>query len=220
VELVDLRFYVHDLELVDAHGAAVPVAFDEDGAFQTARLALIDLEDGSAACRNGSPALHATIRGRTRRGAFTLLRGRLGVPFEMNHGDPAQDPPPLAPTAMQWSWLGGHTFLRFDVRLQGRPLSIHLGSYGCSGEIGHVQGCRWPNRPRFEVPLSGSPSASIGPIPFDLLPLLRAALAAGPESRGCMGDPEAPGCVAVFAALGLSARDGTAAGLVQGLGGR
>ena len=215
VELVDLRLYVHDLELVDATGRAVPVTLDDDGAFQTTRIALLDFEDASGACRNGSPQVHTALHGRAPAGQYVALRGTLGVPFELNHGYPSKDPPPLAPTAMQWSWLSGHTFLRFEAHVNDRPVRAHMGSEGCTGDLGNVAGCKFPNRARFEAAL---PHGLAEPVHFDLAPLLHAALAGGAESRGCMGAPDDPGCAAVYDALGLSRLDGAATGKVHGLG--
>jgi uncharacterized repeat protein (TIGR04052 family) len=215
VLLVDLRLYVHDLELVDSTGRASPVTLDDDGSFQTTRVAMLDFEDASGACRNGSPQLHTALHGRAAGGQYVALRGVIGVPFDLNHGDPATDPPALAPTAMQWSWLSGHTFLRFEAHVNDRPVRAHMGSEGCTGDMGNVAGCKFPNRARFEVPL---PHGLAAPVRFDLTPLLRAALAGGPESRGCMGAPDDPGCAAVYDALGLSRVDGTATGKVRGLG--
>jgi uncharacterized repeat protein (TIGR04052 family) len=39
----------------------------------------------------------------------------MGVPFELNHGDPTIAPSPLNITAMFWNWQGGYKFLRTDV---------------------------------------------------------------------------------------------------------
>jgi len=113
----DLRFFVSEVELVDANGKGVPVALDQDGIWQYKSAALIDLEDGTGACRNGNAATHAAVTGSVPDGHYTGLRFTVGVPFELNHGDTLSAPSPLNMTAMFWSWQGGYKFIRAEVAL-------------------------------------------------------------------------------------------------------
>ncbi len=59
----DLRFFGSSVSLLTADGTAIPVSLDQGGVWQYQLLALIDLEDGTGACRNGNAALHAEISG-------------------------------------------------------------------------------------------------------------------------------------------------------------
>jgi hypothetical protein len=62
----DYRFYVSEVHLIDAAGRAVPVALAQDGAWQLDNLALLDFENGSGPCRNGTAATNTTVRARCR----------------------------------------------------------------------------------------------------------------------------------------------------------
>jgi uncharacterized repeat protein (TIGR04052 family) len=208
VEPLDLRLFVHDLRLVRADGALVPIRLDDDGRFQTARVALLDFEDGTAGCRNGSPETRTVVSGHALPGEYVGIRFRIGVPFEDNHDNPDLAPSPLNLTAMEWSWNAGHTFLRFDVRANGKPIVFHTGSTGCQGTVGHVTGCARPNRA--EVAIDGFSPAK-NEVVFDLLPILSAGLSSGPNGTpgdGCMGAPDDPDCPALLGALGLDASTG------------
>ncbi len=112
---VDLRFFVSDVVLLRTDGPAIPVVLDQDGVWQYKSLALVDLEDASGGCRNGTPAMHAEVTGTVPEGSYVGLRFALGVPFEMNHIDSSAAPSPLNLTAMEWNWQNGYKFLRAEV---------------------------------------------------------------------------------------------------------
>lgn len=115
----DFRFFVSAVELLSAEGKAVPLALDQDDIWQYKNVALVDLEDGSGPCSNGTKAVHAEVTGRAPRGNYTGVRFTLGVPFELNHGDPTIAPSPLNITAMFWNWQGGYKFLKADMNSTG-----------------------------------------------------------------------------------------------------
>ena len=50
--LRDLRFYVHDVMLLDDAGSAVRLEIVPDGQWQDEQVALIDLEDGTGDCQH------------------------------------------------------------------------------------------------------------------------------------------------------------------------
>ena len=50
----DLRLYIHGVELVDADGEAYPLEL-ETTAWQTEGVALLDFEDATGSCSNGTP---------------------------------------------------------------------------------------------------------------------------------------------------------------------
>jgi hypothetical protein len=84
----DFRYYVSEVQLLTADGKAVPVQLDQDGIWQLENIALLDFENGTGPCRNGTTGRE---HGRARlgaRGRYTGVRFTLGVPFARNHGDP------------------------------------------------------------------------------------------------------------------------------------
>jgi len=115
VTISDFRFYVSEVELIDRSGRAVPVALEQDGRWQLDSIALLDFEDGSGPCRNGTAAVNTSVRGTVPAGEYSGLRFTLGVPFERNHADPTTAPAPLNQTAMFWNWQGGYKFLKVDM---------------------------------------------------------------------------------------------------------
>ena len=130
----DFRVYVHDVALIDASGAAVPVTLDEDGAWQHEGLALLDFEDGSAGCKTGSPDTHTELTGTVPRGDYTGLSFTVGVPDAMNHLDAATAPAPLNAPGMWWAWTSGFKFARIDGATDDNPaFYFHLGATSCSG---------------------------------------------------------------------------------------
>jgi uncharacterized repeat protein (TIGR04052 family) len=111
----DLRFFVSEVALLDADGKATPVSLVQDGVWQYRDLALVDLEDGAGGCRNGNAAVHTEIIGTVAPGQYTGLRFTVGVPFALDHIDPASAPAPLNFTAMNWVWQAGFKFIRAEV---------------------------------------------------------------------------------------------------------
>lgn len=91
----DFRLYVHDIRLINARGDTVRANLRDEAPWQNADVALLDFEDGTTTCSNGTPETRDVVvvmapPGRYRGVAFTV-----GVPFEHNHLDVAQSPPPL-----------------------------------------------------------------------------------------------------------------------------
>ncbi len=217
--LRDLRFFVTDVRLGDARGGEHTLLIADDGAWQAQGVALVDLEDGRGACREGTPEVRRVVLTRAApRGppgghllpspagaerAGRTLRFRIGVPFAVNHADPARASGALALTSMHWSWRAGYKFLRLSATLEdGTPWFLHLGSTGCEGTIGAVSRCRHPSRP--EVVLDEFDPVR-DEVRFDPQSLFAALAAAPTDARAasCMGVPSAPGCAPVFPILGL-----------------
>lgn len=204
--LLDFRLFVHDVRLVTADGREVPVELTEDGRWQQEDVVLLDFEDGTDACSNGTAATNDAVRGTVSEpGPFTGIRFRFGVPAALNHGDASRARPPLDSTAMFWSWNGGYKFLRVDARTSGLPdgYLLHIGSTGCEGDgRGNVTGCVQENR--VDIALDGfDPTARA--VAVDLGALLAEsdleADAGGPP--GCMSGFDDLDCGPVFHALGL-----------------
>ena len=203
-QLQDLKLYVHDLVLLDASGGETPLELDDDGLWQDGSVALLDFEDGSGLCANGTADLNAVVRGQAPEGAYTGLRFTIGVPFELNHADPAAAASPLNLTTMHWSWQGGYKFLRMDLSTAGLPAGwfVHLGSTGCEADAdGVVTGCSTPNRVEVEVDLD----PMTGVVVLDFASLLETSDvdADGGGAQGCMSAPDDPECPAIMERLGL-----------------
>lgn len=159
----DFRFYVHDVRLVTVDGDEYPVTLADDGEFQGGGVALLDFEDGTGACKNGTPERHTTLKGtvapQPRHGGhgFAGVRFKIGVPQDLNHQDLTTQPAPLNDTTMSWTWNLGHIFFSAWGLFGTDPyaLGVHLGSTGCTGDAmaGEIVSCTNPNRP--EIALAG-----------------------------------------------------------------
>lgn len=195
--LRDLRFFVHDVRLVAEDGRAVVTDMVPDGIFQTARVALLDFENGRGSCAGGTARTHTHVRVRAPRGSYTGIRFRVGVPFAENHADAALAEGPLTAGTLHWGWRGGYKFVRFEASSGESTYRVHLGSTGCEGAIARITRCGRANRPR--VALSG-----FWPRRVVALHLDRLAEAAGAD---CMGTTDGD-CRPAFASLGLDLTTG------------
>lgn len=206
-----LKFFVHDISLKQG-SETVPLTLDEDGRWQHKGLALLDFEDGTGFCKNGTSALNTEVKGTVPStldwNAQISMTFKVGIPFALNHLDPVQAPPPLSDTSMHWSWQGGFKYfrlegLRRDAAGIEHPYKVHLGSTGCHGSIGAITGCdREPisliELDRIEkMKGSGETISYTIPISLDLNRLLSA------ENEGCMSESTEIGCAQIFDALGL-----------------
>jgi uncharacterized repeat protein (TIGR04052 family) len=217
-EIADLRMYVHDVRLTSG-ASSVVVTLDQDGVWQHENLALLDFEDKTGACANGTAVTNLTIRGTIPAGTtYDGVSFRLGVPFDLNHGDASTAPSPLNLSALFWNWQGGHKFLRADVFADGAsgPFNIHLGSTGCDGDAatGGVTSCSRPNVA--EIALSGFDAAT-NVVVLDAATLLGgvdvSADAGG--APGCMSGVSDPECAPIFASLGVDIATGLPAAAPQ-----
>ena len=198
----DFRFYVSEVALVDAAGAATPVALTQDGKWQHEDVALLDFEDGCGGA--GNTELRAIVEGEVPAGEYTGLRFNLGVPFDKNHAEAATAPSPLNLTAMFWNWNGGYKFLRVDGGAAGIPgWRLHLGSTTCDGDAtGHVTTCGEPNRPQVEL-TRFDPDADT--VVMDLARVVADVDLTSDTTGapGCMSAPADAECGGYFRALGL-----------------
>lgn len=201
----DFRFYIHDVALRPAGGGdPVPVALVEDES-QAGILALLDFEDATADCQMGSPTTHTTVTGEVPAGDYSGISFKLGVPFEMNHLDPASDPAPLQQSGMSWAWQFGYKFLKADGVVAGEGFNLHLGSTGCPGDSPEqppTGACVNPNV--LAVELAFDPA--VDTIVADVGRVLRDAdvtTNTADTAPGCMSFPEDPECNTIFPKLGL-----------------
>lgn len=190
VQLTDLRFFVHDIRLLDASGNDADFHMADDGTWQDGVVALVDLENGQGACLNGSPEMNATIKGTVRSGPVHSISFRLGVPEDANHLDPMTAPPPRNYTAMHWHWLNGYKFVRAGVRTDTDGFGLHLGSSRCDGVPGSFS-CRSPNRPNVTVwgfdPANNQVILDINKLfeGIDLKDNIAGDCSSGPDQRDC-----------------------------------
>ena len=214
----DFRFYVSNVRLLDSMGKETPVELDQDGKWQLDDLALLDFEDGTAHCSNGTPEMNRQITGKVPEGSYTGLRFTLGVPFNNNHADPLTQPSPLNLTALFWVWNAGHKFARIEFASTGAPRGffVHLGSTGCTPNDTKVtipSSCKSPNRVEVNFP-SFDPSHDT--VIADLLALLQNTNVDATQNRveantegptpvgaGCMSGPDDADCAGLFLNFGL-----------------
>lgn len=213
VTFLDFRFYVHDVELVNADGDGVPVTLTQDGVWQYQNLALLDFENDMGTCANGTSETNATVRGTVPEGEYTGVRFKLGVPFDLNHEDASLAPSPLNLTTLFWSWNGGYKFARIDTLADTgdgvNVVNFHLGSTGCNGSGPTDMPTECTNLNVAAVEFEEF-DASADTIVFDY-----AALVAGSDletdgggAPGCMSGTSDPECAPMFERLGISLASG------------
>lgn len=207
VALSDLRLYVADVQLVSDKGTLIDVELEADGKWQQPDLALLDFEDGTGACVNGSSATNTALRGVAPPGEYRGLRFTVGVPFERNHSDPLQAAAPLGDQAMHWHWRAGYKFLRAAINTANDGFWIHLGSTGCEGTVRNISSCHAPNR--VAVMLADFvPERDI--VAIDLAALLDDTALEDAVATDCSSGPAEVSCRAPFHALGLDFAGGKA----------
>jgi len=204
----DLRLYISEVHLLDAGGRAVPLQPGPERTWEHQGTTLLDFEDGTGPCANGSPDMNTLVQGRAPAGDYTGVRFTVGVPFELNHLDHNQQPAPLNVTSMFWAWRSGYKFLRFEFRTTGPAgaLFVHLGSTGClvdSAVSPLTRECGQGNRAVVELR-----DMTLG---RDDVVLDVAQLVAGANldenqpqtARGCMSARNDSDCAPLFANLGI-----------------
>lgn len=211
VDLLDLRFFLSDPVLSGPDGET-PLHLTADDTWQTERVALLDLEDGSGACgASGNAETNDRLLGEAVPGDFDTLTFQLGLPFDLNHQDAVSQPAPLNNPGMFWAWQAGHKFARIDVRNPaGDGWNLHLGSTDCRSDgatIAPSVACDRPNLASISVPYTPD-----GTLVLDLGALWEGAdlTANAPESPpGCMSSPmDGDECTPIYASLGLSFETG------------
>lgn len=224
----DFRFYISEVALLDASGKATPVALEQDGKWQYKTVALLDFENKTRACANGTAEMRDRILGTIPKGNYTGVKFTLGVPFDLNHADATLAPSPLNLTGLWWNWQLGYKFVRLDLQksMMQMPQShspkphqgkgeahadanggfpIHLGSTGCAAEPPAQQPtlCRNPNKAVITLArFNGNQNVVVA----DLARLVAGADLAQNQPKtapGCMSEPEDRDCVGIMGKLGL-----------------
>jgi uncharacterized repeat protein (TIGR04052 family) len=205
----DFRMFVQDLTLVRSDGVEVPVMLDVND-WQTSKTALVDLEDGQGACAgNVSPETHAAISGTVPSlsggCSYTGVKFASGVHESENHNNPlaANAPKPFRTyPALQWQWLTGYRFTKFEM-ITADALGdafLHSGATGCSGNptAGTVT-CSKPNRNAISL----SPfNAATNKVVIDIGKAF-ASVSDWSMLNECHSS-DAPICTPMFSALGVS----------------
>ena len=233
----DFRFYVSNVALIDAEGNPVPVELEQDDKWQYQNVALLDFEDKTGACANGTVETRNVVVGTVPQGDYQGLQFTLGVPSQLNHEDAAIAPSPLNLTSMWWNWQGGYKFLRVDLEDRAAAMNkemnhgdmqhgdmqhgdlnhssngtflIHIGSMGCQETGSQSYECSNPNQS--EVVLENfDPENNV--VVADLANLVSQTdlTSNQPDTpAGCMSSPEDMDCMAIFNNLGLSFNNQTA----------
>lgn len=157
VHPVDFRFYVHDVRLINDAGDEVPVTLTQDGVWQYQGVALLDFEDGSGDCEDGTAEKNDKVVGTVPFGVYRGIVYKLGVPFELNHTEIDDTPAPLNLDALFWDTNRGRVFLSIvnstEIENDDRfETLLLLGSANCTGSGTAVESCAKPNRPEYRFP--------------------------------------------------------------------
>lgn len=209
VNIIDARLYVSRVRLVKADGGEVPVTLAQDGLWQLDDVALLDFEDATGNCANGTEQTRDLIEGSAPAGDYTGVRFDVGLPFEKNHRDQTLQPSPLNLSRLFWSWNAGYKFMRLDIKSTGQPRGwlVHLGSTACApaGSPSTVP-VSCANRNVVTVDLPGF-SAARDVVEMDVLSLFAASnvdVNTDKTALGCMSGGTDPECHGLFAQLGLA----------------
>jgi uncharacterized repeat protein (TIGR04052 family) len=206
-EALDLRLYVYEITLERVGGALVPFELVADGEWQSAQVALLDFENGSGRCADGTAQTNTTLRGHApTRSQYVGMSFTVGVPPELDHLDLSSAEAPLDVPGMWRSWQGGYKYLRADFTTVENPggYLFHLGAEGCAGSPSSGYACAQDNHAK--ITLAGDIDR---PIILDLQQLLSGVdLARAPDGKndllpGCMSSASDPECAPLFEALGM-----------------
>ncbi|MDP3277850.1 MAG: metallo-mystery pair system four-Cys motif protein [Deltaproteobacteria bacterium] len=201
----DFRLYIHDVRLVTAAGES-PVTLDTVPMFQGAGVAMLDFEDRTGACSEGTTETHSVVVGRAMAASVRGIRFKVGVPFMLNHRESSSAPAPLNASALWWTWNAGYRFLKIDGNTTGLAMgyNVHIGSTGCAGNAtGPVNPCANPNV--IEVSLDNYDPTRDN-IVMDLAALLAQSNVDTNQAMsapGCMSGADDMDCREIFGALGL-----------------
>jgi uncharacterized repeat protein (TIGR04052 family) len=192
IEVEDLRLFVHDIRLVDGSGRETSASIIPDGHFQVDPVAMMDF---APKCDSTG---HTLLSVRAPAGAYKEVRFKLGVPFDLNHSNPANAPGPLTIAAMNWDWQAGYKFMRLEGKYYGTPFRVHVGSTLCEGTFNHVTKCGHPNIAEVELPLT--PAGVL----FDIAEMVDT----NSETPTSCESENADTCAIPFGSLGLSFSSG------------
>lgn len=211
VKATDFRTYITEVAMVAADGTRVPVTLD-DTIWQHEGVALLDFEDATGACTNGTSQTNTSLQGTVAEGDYTGVAFTVGVPFALNHKDPSVAPSPLNLTSMFWNWQGGYKFVRIDMvptdRAEDGPKGwfLHLGSTMCkaaSKTEGPSEPCANPNTIQVSFDGFDPVTNTIVIDPAAVVAKADLRMNAADTSPGCMSFLGDADCTSVMSKLGL-----------------
>ena len=226
---LDFRFYVSDVALIDEKGNAVPLMLKQDGRWQYKTVALLDFENKSGKCANGTVETNDRLVGTVPARKYKGLKFTVGVPSNLNHADATLAPSPLNLTSLWWNWQFGYKFARIDLSNQNQKgliptrskhqensthehgdernigFAIHLGSTGCEMAKNVQSPASCSNANTSTITLSKFvPNQNV--VVADLAALLAKTNLSTNQPKtapGCMSEPKDSDCVGIMAALGI-----------------
>lgn len=214
MQALDFRLFISEVALTKADGSLQPISLEQDGQWQIGDLALLDFEDASGACANGTPGLNTTLRGTVPEGAYTGLALTVGVPFAQNHQDPTLAPAPLNTTAMFWNWQGGYKFIRIDMAAvdkapDAKGWFLHLGSTMCdaASKTEAPKACKNENRIALRFDGFDPAKNTLVIDPAKVVADADLKVNAPETSPGCMSFLKDADCLTVMGKLGLPYMD-------------
>lgn len=209
ISFIDFRLYVSRIRLVTAAGGEVPLTLSQDGLWQHDQVALLDFENGTGPCANGTPETRDLVEGTAPAGDYTGVRFDVGLPFDLNHHDVTLQPSPLNLSRMFWNWNAGYKFMRLDLRSTGQPRGwlVHLGSTACKPEgAPSTAAVSCANRNVVTVDLP-SFSTTRDVVDLDVRALFATSnvdVNTADTALGCMSGSADPECAGLFGQLGLA----------------
>lgn len=215
IKVNDYRMFVSNAAMLSKDGSTTPISLDQD-IWQKDSLALIDFEDASAGCTNGTEQINTSLRGTVPDGDYNGLTFTIGVPFEKNHLDPTVAPSPLSTTSMFWNWRAGYKFLRIDMvptkseTTNSKGWFMHLGSTMCKAssktEAPETE-CKNPNHMQIKLDKFDASNNTVIIDPAKVIAESNLEVNTPNTSPGCMSFPNDPDCDTVMTKLGLSFKD-------------
>jgi uncharacterized repeat protein (TIGR04052 family) len=206
-----IRFFVSNIRLLDSTGDEHPVELDQDGIWQYQDTALLDFENATSGCSEvGTAETNTTLRGKADISDVSGVRFDLGIPFDLNHLDPTSSPSPLNISAMNWFWQVGHILFRTDLKADGKPWFIHLGSSGCVSDAftsAPSSPCSNPNVPTITL-TNYSVDKTIVLDVASLLQGVDLTKSTPNTAPGCMSERADNECSEIFPNFGLSLATG------------
>jgi uncharacterized repeat protein (TIGR04052 family) len=213
----DFRFLVQDIQLITRDGKEVAFEVQARAPYQLAEVGMLDFSDGRGDC-GGDTETNTEITGAAAAGDYDGIVFSIGVPESLNHQNIALAKPPLQDASLYWGWQNGYRFLLAellpvnvladdagadDAGAAVGPSLIHIGSGGCAGANTKGFSCSRPNRSRVRItgfdPTKRAIIADLGKV-FEHIDV-----ALGTQCHGA-----APGCAAIFSALGVDFDTGMA----------
>ncbi len=197
--LRDARLFVSELRVIGPDGET-PAAFVPDSRFQSVEVALLDFEDATEGCE-GDSAEHTELVFEAPVSSVRAVTFTVGIPFALNHQNPALARAPLTAGAMHWGWRGGYKFVRIEAQRDGVEGRIHLGSTGCEGALHAITSCAHPNRGTVHLELDPATQQ----VALDLGAFFGSDK--GGDKTDCMGEPADPSCHAGYRAIGAAGKE-------------